>query len=74
MEQSNTIFNTWYNNATKMMNDWREMAEKLNADQKPLWDDAARIQQKWIQDFRGMIQNMQNPFMLEGNQVLARTP
>ena len=72
MEQSNTTFNTWYSNATKMMNDWHEMAEKLNADQKPLWDDAAKIQQKWIQDFQSMVQNMQNPFMPGGKSSFSQ--
>lgn len=71
MEQS-TIFDTWYSNATKMMNNWREMNEKLNADQKPLWDDAKKMQQIWIADFQTMIQSMQNPFIPGGKSGFSQ--
>ena len=71
MKQS-TIFDTWYNNAAKMTNDWREMTEKLSADQKPLWDGAEKMQQKWIEDFQTMIQSMQNPFMPGGKSGFSQ--
>ena len=72
MEQSNTIFDTWYRNTTKMMDDWREMAKNVDANQRPLWDDAAKMQQKWIHDFQSMIQNMQNPFMPGGRSGFSQ--
>ncbi|MDQ0594363.1 hypothetical protein QFZ37_002732 [Chryseobacterium ginsenosidimutans] len=71
MKQS-TIFDTWYSNSTEMMNNWHKMTEKINTDQKPLWDDARNIQKKWIEDFQKMIQNMQNPFMPGGKSGFSQ--
>ncbi|HEX9979676.1 MAG TPA: poly(R)-hydroxyalkanoic acid synthase subunit PhaE [Flavobacterium sp.] len=67
MERTDTIFDTWYNNTTKMMNDWRDMAEKHNTSQKTVWEDVTKMQQKWLSDFQSMIRNMQNPFMPGGS-------
>ncbi|HEX8326520.1 MAG TPA: poly(R)-hydroxyalkanoic acid synthase subunit PhaE [Hymenobacter sp.] len=69
MEQTATVFDTWYNATTKLVNDWREMTEKLTNEQKNSWDDATKMQQHWMQSFQAMMQNMQAPFMPGGGAV-----
>ena len=66
MEQTSTVFDTWFNTTTKLVNDWREMTDKLNGEQKNIWEEAGKMQQTWMNSFQQMMQNMQTPFTAGG--------
>lgn len=67
MAHTSTIFDAWFNNTTKLVNDWREMTEKVNSEQINVWEEASKMQQNWMNSFQTMMQNMQAPFTAGGN-------
>jgi hypothetical protein len=52
MERTNNIFDAWYTNTSKMMNDWTAMVTCCNPD---------KMQQQWIDNYKSMMDSMTSP-------------
>jgi hypothetical protein len=58
MERSETVFDTWFNNTSKMMNDWKNSTDKWTGDQGHMWEGMGKMQQQWMDGYQSMLRNM----------------
>ncbi len=61
MERTASFFDTWVDNTTRLVNDWKNLTDKMNAEQKNIWEDAGKMQQAWMESFGAMMNHMQAP-------------
>jgi hypothetical protein len=61
MERTASIFDIWVDNTTRLVNDWKNLTDKMNAEQKNVWEDAGKMQQAWMESFGTMMNHMQAP-------------
>jgi hypothetical protein len=67
MEKTENVFDAWIKNSNKMMNDWKNMADHWTAEQGNMWQGAGSMQQKWMDGYQSMMNNMSNPFANQFN-------
>jgi hypothetical protein len=58
MERSETVFTSWFDNTSKIMNDWKKATDNWNGDQNRMWEDMSKMQQQWVDGYQSMIRNM----------------
>ena len=48
MERTDTVFDAWFNNTNKMMQDWKKVTEEWSGDQNRMWAGVGQMQQQWM--------------------------
>jgi hypothetical protein len=64
MEKTDNIFDSWYTNTSKMMNDWTSMANPMNPD---------KMQQQWMDNYKSMMDTMTSPMFNSKNAFFDNT-
>ena len=58
MENSETVFEAWFTNTGKMMENWKKATGQWSGDQSRMWEATGKMQQQWMDGFQSMLKNM----------------
>jgi hypothetical protein len=71
MEKTENVFNSWFNNTSKVMDDWKNMAGQWSSDQGNMWQGVGTMQQQWMDGYQAMLNNMTSPMFGDATSMFG---